>query len=226
MDYFLGRWEASLSRYAGLRKQFEAAGEALAAANVDWITAFILRDMGEVEAARDAFQGYVDQSAKSGLGLSAFEEAVRIFFQGWVDLVRDKPADAARQAAAAESLLSRVDPADAAQATFLYRLLRAEAALAGNDVERAISLGLEIAPLDLPRMGFDTIPVYNQPWLKDVLARALWKKGDLDAAAAEYRKLITIDPSNQVRWMISPLYHYRLGRVLEEKGDKAGAAVE
>ena len=26
--------------------------------------------------------------------------------------------------------------------------------------------------------------------------------------------------------MISPLYHYRLGRVLEEKGDKAAAAVE
>ena len=75
-------------------------------------------------------------------------------------------------------------------------------------------------------MAFDTIPVYNMPWLKDVLARAYWKKGDLDAAVAEYRKLMTIDPSNQVRWMISPLYHYRLGRVLEEKGDKAGAAVE
>ena len=226
MDYLLGRWEASLSRYAVIRKQAEAAGEALAAAQVDWITAFILRDLGEVEAAGEAIQRYVDQSAKSGLGLSAFEEAVRTFFQGWVDLVRDKPSDAARQAAAVETLLSRVDPADAAQATFLYRLLRAEAALAGNDVERAVSLGLEIAPLDLPRMAFDTIPVYNIPWLKDVLARAYWKKGDLEAAVAEYRKLTTIDPSNQVRWLISPLYHYRLGRVLEEKGEKAGAAVE
>jgi hypothetical protein len=25
---------------------------------------------------------------------------------------------------------------------------------------------------------------------------------------------------------MSPLYHYRLGRILEEKGDKAGAAAE
>lgn len=37
---------------------------------------------------------------------------------------------------------------------------------------------------------------------------------------------MTIDPSNQVRLLIHPLCHYRLGRVLEEKGDKAGAAAE
>jgi len=226
MDYFLGRWEASLSRYAGLRKQAEAAGEALAAANVDWITAFIHRDRGEAEAASEAMRRYVDEHAKDGLGLSAYEEVVQAFFQGWIDIVRGRPADAARQAAAIEALLARVDPADAAQANFLFRLLRAEAALAGGDVERAISFGLDIVPVDLPRMGFDTVPVYNIPWLKDVLARAYWKKGDLGAAAAEYRKLTTIDPANQVRWMISPLYRYRLGRVLEEKGDKAGAAAE
>jgi tetratricopeptide (TPR) repeat protein len=64
------------------------------------------------------------------------------------------------------------------------------------------------------------------PFLKDALARAYWKKGDLEKAAAAYRKLMTIDPENQVRMLIHPLYHYRLGRVLEEKGDKSGAAVE
>jgi len=226
MDYFLGRWEASLSRYAGFRKQAEAGGEALAVAFADWISAFILRDRGEPDAASEAMQRYFDQIEKSGSGRSALDEVDGLFFQGWIDLVEGKPADAARRAAEMEPRLSRVDPADAAKATFYYRLLRAEAALAGDDIERAVSLGLEIAPLDLPRMGFDTVPVYNMPWLKDVLARAYWKKGDLDAAAAEYRKLMTIDPSNQVRWMIPPLYHYRLGRVLEEKGDKAGAAVE
>jgi tetratricopeptide (TPR) repeat protein len=67
---------------------------------------------------------------------------------------------------------------------------------------------------------------YNLPFLKDVLARAYWKKGDLGKAAAEYRKLMTIDPSNRVRYLIHPLYHYRLGRVLEEKGDKKGARTE
>jgi len=37
---------------------------------------------------------------------------------------------------------------------------------------------------------------------------------------------MTIDPSNRVRYLIHPLYHYRLGRVLEEKGDKKGARTE
>jgi serine/threonine protein kinase/tetratricopeptide (TPR) repeat protein len=226
MDYFLGRWEAALARYAEIRKQAEAAGEVLAAANVDWITAFIRLDRGEAGAASEAAQRYVDLNAKSGLGLSAFEEATRAFILGSADLVRGQPADAARQLAMIESVLARIDPADAPQAAFLYRLLRAEAALAANDVERAIAFGREIVPVDLPRMAFDTVPVYNMPWLKDVLARAYWKKGDLDGAIVEYRKLTTIDPANQVRWMISPLYHYRLGRVLEEKGDKAGAAAE
>ncbi len=226
VDYFLGRWEAALARYAGIRKEAEAAGEALAAANVDWITAYILRDRGEAEAARAGIRRFLDQQARSGLGASTFHDLERVFFEGWTGLADGRPAEAARPVAAMEPLLSRIDPADAPKAVFLYRLLRAESALAANEVDRAVALGREIVPLDLPRMGFDTIPVYNIPWLKDVLARALWKKGDLDGAAAEYRKLTTIDPSNQVRWMISPLYHYRLGRVLEEKGDKAAAAVE
>ncbi len=226
MDYFLGRWDAALARYSGIRAEAEAAGQVEAVAFADWITAFILHDRGEAEAANEAMRRYFDQREKSGSGLSVYEQVGRIFFQGWVDLAEGKPADAGRRAAEMEPWLSRVDPADSANATFLYRLLRAEEALAGNDFDRAISFGRAIVPLDLPRMALDTVPIYNQPWLKDVLARAFWKKGDLDAAAAEYRKLMTIDPSNQVRLMIPPLYHYRLGRVLEEKGDKPGAAVE
>jgi serine/threonine protein kinase/tetratricopeptide (TPR) repeat protein len=226
MEYLLGRWDTALARYAEIRKQGEAAGGGHYVSNVDWIMAFIHRDRGDFDAANEAFRRFAEQRSRGGSLLSAFDEVNRIFFQGWVEVAAGKPADAARRAAEMEPLIPRVQPAETAQATFLLRLLRAEAALAENDVDRAVSLSREIVPLDFTNMGYDTIPVYNQPFIKDVLARAYWKKGDLDAAVAEYRKLTTIDPSNQVRWMISPLYHYRLGRVLEEKGDKSGAAVE
>ena len=226
MDHLLGRWEDSLVRYVGLRQQAEAAGGADAVAFIDWNTAFIYRDRGEIGAAEESYARFIDRRTRAGGGLTPFDEVGRTFFKGWVDLAAGRSANASRRVEEIGPFLSRVDPVDAAQAKFLRDLLRAETALAANDVDRAVSIGREIVPLDFPNMGYVVIPTYNQPFVKDVLARALWKKGDLDGAAAEYRKLTTIDPSNQVRWMISPLYHYRLGRVLEEKGDKAGAAIE
>jgi tetratricopeptide (TPR) repeat protein len=53
------------------------------------------------------------------------------------------------------------------------------------------------------------------------LARAYWKKGELDKAISEYKRLMTIDPKNDLRFLIHPLFHYRLGRIYEEKGEKA-----
>ena len=51
---------------------------------------------------------------------------------------------------------------------------------------------------------------YNMPFVKDVLARAYWKKGELDNAVSEYERLTTIDPKSPTLMLISPLYHYRL----------------
>ena len=98
--------------------------------------------------------------------------------------------------------------------------------MAAGRVDEAIAAGEKLALGILQSMVISSIANYNMPFLKDVLARAYWKKGDLEQAAAEYRKLLTIDPANQARGWMSPLYHYRLGRVLEEKGDRAGARAE
>ena len=75
-------------------------------------------------------------------------------------------------------------------------------------------------------LGWLTLGVRSDRPLCPVLARAYWKKGNLDKAASEYERLTTIDPKNQVRYLIHPLYHYRLGRVSEEKGDRAKALVQ
>ena len=225
-NYLLGRWEASLAGYAAIRKQGEIGGVDYLVATVDWITGFILRDLGRSEEAREALRRWAGFMAKSRADTEALNAARLAFVVGWVDVGSGGIADAKARLAEIEPLLSRVDPGNAAHATFLYRLLRAEAALAEGDLDRAVALGREIVFPDFPNMNTPALANHNQPFLKDVLARAYWKRGDLDQAAAEFRELLTIDPGNQVRMMIHPLYHYRLGRVLEEKGDKAGAAVE
>jgi serine/threonine protein kinase/tetratricopeptide (TPR) repeat protein len=225
-DYLLGRGDAALAAYDVIRRQAETGKVAYLVATVGWISGFIHRDRGDFDDALKGFQGMIDYLTAVGSGEPAFTRARSAFLRGWVELARGRPAAVAALLAEIEPLLPRINPNDAPHMTFLYRLLRAEVALAEGDVERAVALGREIVLEDFPNMNTPAVANYNLPFVKDVLARALWKKGDLDAAAAEYRKLTTVDPSNQVRMFIHPLYHYRLARVLEEKGDKTGAAAE
>jgi len=66
------------------------------------------------------------------------------------------------------------------------------------------------------------------PFLKDVIARAYPRKGDIDRAITEHEKLITFDPASRARFLVHPLLHFRLAKLYEQKGlkDKAKAQYE
>ena len=195
-------------------------------ASVDWITGFIYTDKGEFELARKAFEGFNDWILKQNPSNPGFARLAGSFTRGWVDLRQGGVEEARAAVRDMEAVLPSVSPGSRDSSNFLFQLLDAEVALAGGPVDQAIAAGKRLVFLPFSTMRTANVAQYNQPFLKDVLARAYWKKGDLDAAAAEYRKLMTIDPANQVRYLISPLYHYRLGRVLEEKGDREGSRAE
>jgi serine/threonine protein kinase/tetratricopeptide (TPR) repeat protein len=225
-DYLLGRRESALDGFAEFRRQAVAGGTAYYAAVADWISGFILRDMGRGDEALAAFGDFLDWSGRERPNNMASFRASKEFFAGWVAIGLGRTAEAAARTVELRKDLSELRREDVKDQTFLYGLLRTETALAEGNADRAVAFGREIVYPDFPNFSVPNLSRYNQPWLKDALARAYWKKGDLDAAAAEYRKLTTIDPANTIRFMIPPLYHYRFGRVLEEKGDRAGAAVE
>ena len=225
-DYFLGRLEKSLAGFLALRKIGESYGTAYIVSTVDWISGFIYSDLGRFDDARKAFQS-IDEYRKKGDPVHQNAYAVNHAFElGWADLKQGRLDDARARLGEIKPLLPILDQEDLSEMTFMYQLLGAEVALAGESSEGALAAAGRLQLMDFPGNNTPGLVSYNTPFFKDVLARAYWKKGELDKAAAEYRKLMTINPANQVRMMIHPLYHYRLGRVLEDKGDKTGAADE
>jgi eukaryotic-like serine/threonine-protein kinase len=224
--YLLGRWDQALADFSALRDQFRRGGADYPVAMTNWITGFIHTDRREFGPARQDFDAFSAWNSKVNAQNSSFSPVVQNFLSGWLGL-RQGQLPAARTAVGTlEGLAARAGEGIQETADFFWHLLLAEVSLAENSVDAAVDAGEKIPPRVLPTTRIADIVNYNQPFLKDVLARAYLKKGDLDKAAAEYRKLITIDPNNQVRYLIHPLYHYRLGRVLEEKGEKARARTE
>jgi tetratricopeptide (TPR) repeat protein len=69
---------------------------------------------------------------------------------------------------------------------------------------------------------------HNTPFERDALALAYAERGDLDRAIAGYEKLITFNPKAKTRVLINPIYHYRPGKLYDQKGlkDEAKAQFE
>jgi len=225
-DHLLGRLDRSLSGYLSLLAQLEQFHVDMAVAYTDIFMGFLYMDRGEFDKARKALQIWLDYAEKNR---SAFQKSIKAydrFVLGLIELKQGRLEEVKACLTEIENLLPSLDPADHEDFIFFSRLLGAEAALAANNTEQAISEGEKIEFLGLWSVNIGNVQWYNLPFQKDALARAYWRKGDLDKAIAEYERLTTVDPKNRLRMLIHPLYHYRLGLVLEQKGDKGRARLE
>jgi tetratricopeptide (TPR) repeat protein/tRNA A-37 threonylcarbamoyl transferase component Bud32 len=225
-DHLLGRLDRSLAGYLSSLSQMEKFRLDYPTANTNLQIAFLYMDRGEFDKARKALQIWCDFVEKQPSAFLNYNKAYDRFVLGLIELKQGRLEAAKACLTEIENLLPTLDPPSQKDIIFCWRLLGAEAALAGNATEQAISIGDKIEFQGPWSVNINDMLPYNTPFLKDVLARAYWKKGDLDKAIAEYERLTTITPKNNLRMLIHPLYHYRFGRVLEEKGDNIRAGLE
>ena len=226
-DHLLGRLDRSLAGYLSVLSQME---EFRMGSNIPYTKVymgFLYADRGEFDKARNAFQGWMDYVAKNyPVYLNNFK-AYQGFALGLTELKQGRLEAAKARLTEFEALIPKLaDPADKEEYALYDYLLGVEIALTENSIEQAVSIGEKIKFLGLRSVNIGNVFGYNIPFQKDVLARAYWKKGNLDKAIAEYERLTTIDPKNRLRMLIHPLYHYRFGRVLEEKGEKGKALLQ
>jgi tetratricopeptide (TPR) repeat protein len=224
-SHLLGSWDESLAGHLANKERAQKMGMEFGAAAEDFWTGVLQRDRGGFAEARKAFQRWNDYRAKGNPSFQTDIDFQRAFDLGWTDLKEGRVDSAEARLKEMENLLPKINPDNRENATSDYQFLNAETLLAANMPEKAIKAGERVGRENFPSMNSNAIAWYNGSSSRRP-ARAYWKMGDLDKAIAEYVQLTTIDPNDQVRYLIHPLYHYRLGRVYEDKGEKAKAAAE
>lgn len=221
---WLGRLERSLNDLQRTSDLVEAIGFEMGKAWTEWLMGWVYYEKGELELSQKYFQAWFNYSIKSSPGDISYNTAFYNFHLGLIDLKQARLDSAKSRLAKIKSLIPEIDQSNIDQIKFLHDQLQGEVLLAEGSVEKAITVLEKASPLGKPPL-MQLIVFYNIPFLKDELARAYQKKGEIDKAISEYVRLITFDPTREERCLIHPKYYYRLAKLYEEKGWK-GKAIE
>ncbi len=221
---FYSSWVGDLEKSMGFLQRAEDLADATG--NKGWIASvkrlksWIYYERQDFELSRKYNDASLALYIENDPANRLYYEAGYKFGLGFIELKEGK----------VELAKSRLGGIQGELISFFYDLLRSEIALAEGSPRKAIDIfehtgwGWQ----DFARHVFynSIWTFYNTPFLRDVLARAYLKMGDLDKAIAEYERLFTFDPQKPSFFLIHPKYHYRLAKLYEQKGLKDKARVQ
>jgi len=194
---------------------------------MDCDQALIYLELGNTEKCHELVQVWRDFPWDLSSYMQACNGVLFYFISGILDLEKGDPASAQKYLSKMRSMIPEIPYSIKDNIEYLTRLYEAYLLLETGAVDKAVSVCKKAVPGELKEIGPVQVPYYWKPYMyspiRDVLARAYIKKGNLDQAIHEYERLVTFNPENENQYFIHPKHHYRLAKLYEKKGlkDKA-----
>jgi tetratricopeptide (TPR) repeat protein len=227
---WLGQLEQSLREIRSASVLADSAGDIQMHAYAERLAVIVHYEKGEFELARESLKRCLD-GFKKYFSTSSYK-ALEITFLAQADIKEGGIDSAKIRLAEMKSLLKELAPRVRAIAQADYEILSAEVVLAEKSpeelvfFEKALAVNEEIfARMISGGLGFGNLAGINDPYSRDILARAYRQKGELDKAIAEYERSVTLDPESKDRFLIYPKFYYQLAKLYEEK-DWKGKTIE
>jgi eukaryotic-like serine/threonine-protein kinase len=179
---------------------------------------------GRLDEARDLFRTRYAVPG-SDAEIPPFAVAFQELYLGLLDEAAGNLQGARSAAERTEALLPAVRSISSRfglRASNWMAILNAEIFLAEGRPDDAIRSYAGDFELKVPTNGPELFYM-NAPFTQDARARAYAAKGDLGKAIAEYKRLLTFDPTSKDRRLMNPRYEYRLAKLLEKSGKPAEA---
>ena len=206
---------------------YRSVGSELWSRTADWLKGWIYYDRGLLDLSKKYSNGdWCEVFSRGYPSYVGLYSGWRSSLQGLVYLREGRIDSSRAKLNDVSAFLAKAPRVYEPELRFLHNVLLGELLLAQDSSEKVIALWENAPPVPIPVLEPWPMLPYNLPFLRDVLARAYLKKGELDKAIAEYERLITIDPNRKDRRFINPRYHYRLAKLYAQKGTKDKAIRE
>jgi tetratricopeptide (TPR) repeat protein len=227
LHFWLGNQDETMRDLDKALDMWKSVGNQYFISIVDLMKAWNYFDQGFIEHGLAAIRRWYDFNLLSYPAYTSNISARYNFYLGLVALQQGEIDSAKSRLDYMRLLFPKITPGIKDEIMYFINLLHAEILFAKDSIENAIIVYEKIVPSGISSMNAPALAGYNYPFihasLRDGLARAYLRKGEIDKAITEYKRLITFDPKSKDRRLIHPKYHYRLAKLYEEKGwaDKA-----